>query len=144
MNLNINLPTLPHQDGIEFKAILRDHYFMSYKGSLIPKNWSKSMTAQKRNKKIASFCPGQNVQLGTVGQTGFEQKVRTPEKDNWGVTGDSYGVLKIHELKSPPSEPYNKISKTSFLLLSSTKNHFLLEGLQNFKFLVCLSYDGRF
>ena len=65
-------------------------------------------------------------------------------KDNWGVIGDPYGVLKIHELKSPTLEPCKKNSKMSFLLLSSTKNHFLLEGHWKSKFLVCLPYNETF
>ena len=39
----------------------------------------------------------------------------TEEKDNWGMIGDPYGVLKIHELKSPTSGPYNKeLKKNQF------------------------------
>ena len=52
----------------------------------------------------------------TVGKSGFEKKVLTLEKDNWGVIEDPYGVLKIHELKSPTSGPYNKKIKNQFFI----------------------------
>ena len=38
----------------------------------------------------------------------------TKEKENWGVIGDPYRVLKIHELKSPYVGPYNKKLKNQF------------------------------
>ena len=42
------------------------------------------------------------------------KKVMTKEKDNWGVIGEPYGFLKIHKLKSPTLESYNKKFKNQF------------------------------
>ena len=61
----------------------------------------------------------------------------------WGG-GHTHGSQKPPYFKSPFYSPITKNSKTSFLLLSGTKNHFWLERHWNSKFLVCLPYNEMF